>query len=105
MHTFKQLQYHALLKSADVNFKDLMSESQLRAVLAQFEFKQIRVEDLSAQVLAGFADYVNQHLRHRVQTRDADWFKIAMTARLCAKLYADGWIKYVQVSAENTAVP
>lgn len=76
MHTFKQLQYHALLKSADVNFKDLMSESQLRAVLAQFEFKQIRVEDLSA-VLAGFADYVNQHLRHRVQTRrDADWLKL-----------------------------
>ena len=101
MHTFKQLQYRTLLKSADVNFKDLMSESQLRAVLAQFEFKQIRVEDLSAQVLAGFADYVNQHLKYRVQTRDADWFKIAMTARLCAKLYADGWIKYVQVSAEK----
>ena len=101
MHTFKQLQYHALLKSADVNFKDLMSESQLRAVLEQFEFKQIQVEDLSAQVLAGFAVYVNQHLKHRVQTRDTDWFKIAMTARLCAKLYADGWIKYVQVSAEK----
>ena len=101
MHIFKQLQYRALLKSADVNFKDLMSESQLRAVLAQFEFKQIQVEDFSAQVLAGFADYVNQHLKYRVQTRDAEWFKIAMTARLCAKLYADGWNKYVQVSAEK----
>ncbi len=59
------------------------------------------MEDLSAQVLAGFADYVHQHPRHQIQTRDADWFKIAMTARLCAKLYADGWIKYVQVSAEK----
>ena len=98
-HLLKQVQYRALLKAADVHFDDLMSETQLCSLLQQHHFQQIQIEDLSTQVLAGFADYVNQHLQHQIQTRDVDWFKIAMTARLCAKWYADDWVKYVQVSA------
>jgi hypothetical protein len=35
------------------------------------------------------------------QSIGLDGFKIRMTAKLCAKLYADGWVKYVQISAKN----
>ncbi|MDM1487419.1 SAM-dependent methyltransferase [Acinetobacter towneri] len=98
-HLLKQLQYRALLKAADVHFDDLMSETQLCSLLQQHHFQQIQIEDLSTQVLAGFAQYVNLHLQHQGKFSDLDSLKIAMTARLCAKLYADGWVKYVQVSA------
>ncbi len=57
--------------------------------------------DLSEEVLQGFAKYFHKLQQLPPQTTDLDAFKIRMTAKLCAKLYADGWVKYVQISAKT----
>ncbi|WP_216938455.1 cyclopropane-fatty-acyl-phospholipid synthase family protein [Acinetobacter sp. BY484] len=98
--------YQFLLKSADVNLKDLMTVSALSACLDHFEFKNIQIEDLSESVFSGFADYVQKTLNSKpaddsVQGSRLDHFKIRMTAKLCRKLYQEGIVRYVQVTAQS----
>ena len=102
---FKQRQYQLLLKSADVNLNDLMSVEVLQDCLTQFEFKNIQIEDLSEAVFLGFANYVETTLnsnksKPNIKAQVLDDFKIQMTAKLCAKLYQDGVVRYVQVTAQ-----
>ena len=102
-HTLTALQkqkYRVLLKAADVHLDHLMSESCLVQSLQDYHFIDIQVRDLSSAVLQGFANYFQQLPQH---TAGLDAFKIRMTAKLCEKLYADGLIKYVQISAKNNA--
>lgn len=95
-----QQKYKLLLKSADVHLVDVLSEMEIEKMLIAFGFKKIKITDMSAQVFAGFSNYVEQHLNLKsVQSLDA--LKIRMTAKLCRKLYADGFIRYVQIIAEK----
>ncbi|MQW91936.1 methyltransferase domain-containing protein [Acinetobacter wanghuae] len=105
LNSFQKSKYGLLLKSADVNLKNLKTYSEFKTLLEHFEFKNIQIEDLSEHVLAGFSDYVIQHLNLKdrdqsVQAGAFDILKIQMTAKLCRKLYADGLIRYVQVTAQ-----
>ena len=90
--------YKWLLKAADVNLDDLMMESDLKQTLQSYGLAEIKIRDLSKSVLLGFADYV-QHLPQH--STGLDGFKIRTTAKLCHKLYEDGLIKYVQITAQK----
>ena len=76
------------------------------ACLDRFEFKNIEIQDLSEPVFSGFADYVQQTLNSKPSDAQAqgsklDQFKIQMTAKLCQKLYQEGIVRYVQVTAQS----
>ncbi len=106
LNTLQKRKYQFLLKSADVNLNDLMTVGALYQCLDQFGFSHIQVEDLSTAVLGGFAAYIEQNLAAIQRLRAAkgsglDIFKIQMTAKLCRKLYEDGIVRYVQVSAHT----
>lgn len=105
LNSFQKAKYRLLLKCADINLNHLMTFFEFKDELEQFEFKNIQIEDLSEQVFAGFADYTEQHLNLKHQEKSdevgrLDRFKIQMTAKLCRKLYRDGFVKYVQVTAQ-----
>lgn len=95
---FQKLRYAALLKSADVKVDDLLQEQEVNQMLQEYDFKNIVVEDLSKPVLLGFANFVKNK---RLKFKGLDSFKIIMTAKLCQKLYQDGLIRYVQVTARQ----
>ena len=93
LNALQKRKYQFLLKSADVDLKDLMSKNELYHCLENFEFKKIQIEDLSEAVFSGFANYVNQHLNSKnlkQKGKRLDQFKIRMTAKLCQKLYQEG---------------
>ena len=93
----KQRQYHYLLKGADVAWRQIMSQDEMAQTLSQQGFEQIEIQDFSEPVLNGFADYI-QHQCPESRFGLAQ-LKIAMTAKLCRKLYRDGLLRYVQISA------
>jgi len=106
LNALQRRKYQYLLKSADVNLKDLMTVGALYAFLDRFEFKNIQIQDLSEPVFSGFADYVQKTLNSKasddqVQGSKLDHFKIQMTAKLCRKLYQEGIVRYVQVTAQS----
>lgn len=90
--------YRYLLKSADVNWQQLMDQQQLAQTLAQHGFTDIQIQDFSGPVLNGFAVYIENKRTERKHF-DLAQLKIDMTAKLCRKLYQDGWVRYIQVSA------
>lgn len=92
----KKAQYYSLLKSADVKINHLLTETQLCTLLKLKKFDHIEVSNLSQPVLAGFSDYVEQQSE---AFEGIDGFKIRMTAKLCQKLYREGLIEYVAVTA------
>lgn len=94
----KKQQYRYLLKSADVNWQNLMGEQQLTQKLIQKGFTEIEIQDFSEPVLNGFAVYIENKRKERKHF-DLAQLKIDMTAKLCRKLYQDGLVHYIQVSA------
>lgn len=101
LNALQRLKLQALLKAADVNLQNLMTEQALRQCLAQYEFKTVQIEDLSEQVLAGFARYVETALKASAPSQGLEHFKIQMTAKLCRTLYASGMVRYVQIAAQK----
>ena len=98
-----KMQLALLLKAADVNLKDLPDHMALQQQLAQAGFEHIQIEDLSEAVFAGFARYIQQ--QNTAQTGEQhtafDVMKIKLTAKLCQKLWVQGMVQYVQVSAQK----
>lgn len=106
LNSFQKIKYQYLLKSADIDAKNVKTEFEFKSILENFEFKNIQIEDLSQQVFSGFAHYINQTLNSKLSTQEKtssklDEFKIRMTAKLCQKLFKEGVVKYVQVTAEK----
>ena len=95
---FQQFRYRMLLKSADINLNHLMFHKDLVQTLSEYAFIEINIENLSESVLAGFADYIGQK---KMKINHLDALKINMTAKLCQKLYQDGLVNYVQVTAQK----
>ena len=98
--TLQKQKYKWLLKSADVNVDYLMNESMLMQTLQHYDFSEIEVVDLSQAVLSGFSHYIQQLPAAHF---GLDAVKIQLTAKLCHKLYADGLVQYVQISAKKNA--
>ncbi|PJG44170.1 methyltransferase [Acinetobacter tandoii] len=98
-----KMQLALLLKAVDVNLKDLPDHMALQQQLAQAGFEHIQIEDLSEAVFGGFARYIQQ--QNTAQTGEQhtafDVMKIKLTAKLCQKLWAQGMVQYVQVSAQK----
>jgi len=97
---WQKQQYRYLLKAADVNWRHLMDQQQLEHCLQQQGFQEIQIQDYSEPVLQGFADYIAA--QQTLPSYTLAQFKIAMTAKLCRKLYQDGRLRYVQLSAVKT---
>ncbi|OTG69455.1 SAM-dependent methyltransferase [Acinetobacter sp. ANC 4470] len=98
--TLQKQKYKWLLKSADVNLDDLMTESALTQTLQDDDFNEIEIVNLSKAVLHGFSRYIQQSKPTQL---GLDAIKIQMTAKLCHKLYVDGLVQYVQISAKKNA--
>ncbi|WP_180084407.1 cyclopropane-fatty-acyl-phospholipid synthase family protein [Acinetobacter sp. YH12145] len=100
LNSLQRLKYQSLLKAADVNLKNLNSKQNLQQQVQQAGFENIQIEDISEFVFQGFADYI-QEQKSQMSLSHVDQFKIKMTAKLCEKLYRDGLIRYVQISARK----
>ncbi|WP_180175598.1 cyclopropane-fatty-acyl-phospholipid synthase family protein [Acinetobacter sp. YH12025] len=100
LNSLQRLKYQSLLKAADVNLKNLNSKQNLQHQVQQAGFENIQIEDISEFVFQGFADYIQEQQR-QTSLSHVDQFKIKMTAKLCEKLYRDGLIRYVQISARK----
>lgn len=98
LNTWQKKKYRYLLKAADVNLNHLMTRMQFHQVLQDQAFEDIQICNLSQAVLKGFANYAQQL---PAQAISVDRIKIQMTAKLCHRLYRDGFIEYVQVSAKK----
>ena len=98
--SLQKQKYKWLLKSADVNLDDLMTQSVLTQTLQRYDFSEIEVVDLSQAVLHGFSHYIQQSPPPQLSL---DAVKIQITAKLCQKLYVDGLVQYVQISAKKNA--
>lgn len=94
--------YRYLLKSADVNSQQIVDKSQLIYTLEQHGFSDVLIQDFSEPVLNGFAEYIETRTVEK-KFFDLAELKIQLTAKLCRKLYKDGLIRYVQVSAVKTS--
>lgn len=94
-----------LLAAAKIPAESLADAATLRATLASTGFTDIRVQQLDAAVLTGFAKYIERRTRElpwRSRLRPA-WFKIRLTAALCRQVQAQGLLHYVLVSARSTS--
>lgn len=107
LNSVQKLKYAALLKCADVHLSELKTAQQIEQLLGQQGYEAIQIEHLTEPVLSGFAGYIqkqknatpkNLRLLNDLNNR-IDAFKIEMTAKLCQKLYTDGIIDYVQITA------
>lgn len=100
-----QLKVKLLLKAADVQLNHLHSFDEMQSILVQTGFRDIHIQDLSHEVFAGFATYIQSDIfKNNIQAHSyhvLDLAKIKMTAKLCAKLYQEGIVRYVQVSASK----
>lgn len=97
LHKFK---YQTLLKAADVNLKNLNSKQNLMGQIKQNGFEVLSIEDITQPVFHGFAAYIQQQKNDQTAA-GLDRLKIQMTAKLCEKLYRDGWVRYVQVAVRK----
>lgn len=110
LNSFQKFKYRILLKCADVNIDHLMDQNTIKETMQNFGFENIQIENLSEYVLKGFSEYFmnkldlkNQKSSSRESGKGIDAFKIKMTAKLCQKLYQDGIVDYVQISATRKA--
>lgn len=104
LNSIEKLKLTALLKCADVNLADLLDEQQIRHLMDRQGFESIQIDNLSTAVLKGFANYVRTGFMERnrqISKQCLDRIKIEMTAKLCQKLYADGYVDYVQICATS----
>lgn len=99
LNALQKLRYQALLKAADVSLQDLLLPSALHQCLEKFKFTDIQIQDISAQVFAGFSAYEAGHLQSNAA--GVDRFKIQATAKLCRILYEEGIVRYVQIAARK----
>ena len=99
MSALQQQKYRYLLKAADVSWGEVPDKAQLMATLQQQGFENIQIQDISTSVLQGFAHYIQQQKTSDTTHSKLDRFKIQMTAKLCQKLYQEGYVRYVQVVA------
>lgn len=92
------------LARAGIPSGSVLTEAALRTTLSQQGFSDISLQWLDAEVLQGFADFVQRRAAELPWTRKAGagWLKIRATAWLCRHLYRGGHLHYCLVSAKRT---
>ena len=100
LNSLERIKLKTLLKAADVRFLNLNSYTATQNILEQQGFEHIQIQNLSEAVFHGFANYVQQSEQIQSAPWSVDRLKIQMTAKLCEKLYREGWIDYVQITAQ-----
>lgn len=104
LNVAEKIQLALLLKAADVNLKNLSDNVAVQQQLVQVGFEQIQIEDFSEAVLGGFSQYIQQQTtapQTEEQYTAFDVMKIQLTAKLCQKLWMQGVVRYVQVTAQK----
>lgn len=104
LNAVEKMQLALLLKAADVNLKDLPDDVAVQQQLAQAGFEQIQIEDCSEAVFGGFARYIQQQTETPLAVAPYttfDLMKIQLTAKLCQRLFEQGVVQYVQVTAQK----
>ncbi|MCH4244989.1 SAM-dependent methyltransferase [Acinetobacter gerneri] len=105
LSTVQKEKYRLLLKGADVDALHIYSKTRTEEILRQHHFKDIEIEDLSEEVFLGFSKYIALKKQSgawtSTQQNFLDILKITMTAKLCHKLYQDGVVRYVKITAKN----
>ena len=104
LNVAEKIQLALLLKAADVNLKNLSDNVAVQQQLVQAGFEQIQIEDFSEAVLGGFSQYIQQQTtapQTEEQYTAFDVMKIQLTAKLCQKLWMQGVVRYVQVTAQK----
>lgn len=101
LSTLQQQTYRYVLKTADVKLEHLPDESEMRQIFAQQGFRDVQMIPLSQAVLGCFAHYIAEQSGLLQSGSYLERFKIQMTAKLCAKLYQEGNIEYVQITAQK----
>lgn len=100
LNSKQKMKYKWLLKAADVDLKSLMTTTQINHALQQHGLEQSALEDISTAVLAGFSQYIAT--RTKTERGGLDQIKIQMTAKLCQRLFEEGIVRYIQLSAVKT---
>ena len=90
-----------LFELAEVDSREFRNDEGLIYEFQEEGFKEVKVVDLTVQVLGGFASFVK---RRSVQLGfweklEPAWWKIMATAWLGNKVMREGWLKYVMVQA------
>lgn len=99
LNAIEKFKLKNLLKCADIKCEYLLNSEQTTQLLEQHGFKEVHIVNLSENVFAGFAQYIQRQKIISKAKISLDQLKINMTAKLCQKLYTDGLVDYVQISA------
>ncbi|MDF1629226.1 MAG: methyltransferase domain-containing protein [Alcanivoracaceae bacterium] len=91
----------ALLRAAAISPASLPAESDLRRTVEEQGLVVTALEDISAAVFPGFADYVAKRSRNLGwrERYSAGWLKVVLTALWCRRLEKSKKLRYVLVSA------
>lgn len=90
-----------LLRLAGIPAASFLTTDAVIATLARHGLTDITLQPLDAEVLQGFADFVQrrQHQLHWRQRLGPAWWKIRTTAWLCAYLYRHQLAHYMLIKA------
>ena len=89
------------LKWAKIDFDQVLQQQQILATLTAYGYQQIKIEDLSQQVLAGFYQFVANKPWSLKQKMTVGYAKIYATAELCRSLAVSKQCAYIQVTAQK----
>lgn len=92
------------LKWAKVEVNQILTQEQVIQMLEHQGYIQIEIQDLTTQVLQGFADYIQHKTWSKHEKFSIGFLKIYFTARLCRALVQSQLIQYVQVTAQKKAI-
>ena len=105
LSSLQKMKLRLLLKAADVNLNHLKTRQQLNERMRVQHFENVEIQNLNESVFNGFSKYIKSALFKerigKIPHHFLDLKKIQLTAKLCAQLYADGIIEYVQISAKK----
>ena len=90
-----------LFELAEVVSREFRNEEDLIREAQEEGFEEVKVIDMTVQVLGGYASFVKRRsvqLGFREKLKPA-WWKIRATAWLGNKVMREGWLKYVMVRA------
>ncbi len=83
----------------DIPSENLLTEEGYRAMLESTGFTDIQIENLSREVLGGFAQNWKDVLRQHQKRNDASWLKYRLTATAARLALKYGTPQYVLVTA------
>ena len=90
-----------LLSLGGVAIEAMPNKKELEKILVDLGYNHVRSENLTEQVLGGFADFVRRRASQLKTTSKLcpSWIRILVTGRLCRKILAEGCLSYLMIRA------